>query len=82
MWKFCVENVWDYGFVILRRYIWDMMVVKIGNRDVMVVFVYLLEGNFLWEDWLIKVVVSMLKLYLRMMFDYLYYKVILVYVKN
>jgi hypothetical protein len=81
-WKFKAENVRDYGFATSRRYIWDMMAVKIGNRDVMAVSVYPPEGNPLWEDWSTKVVASTLKSYSRMTFDYPYHKAISVHARN
>ena len=81
-WKFRAENVRDYGFASSRRYIWDMMAVKIGNRDVMAVSVYPPEGNPLWEDWSTKVVASTLETYSRMAFDYPYHKAISVHAKN
>ncbi|MDX1463185.1 MAG: M1 family peptidase, partial [Marinirhabdus sp.] len=59
-WKFKAEMVRDYGFATSRRYMWDMMAVKIGNRDVMAVSVYPPEGNPLWSDWSTKVVASTL----------------------
>ena len=81
-WKFRAENVRDYGFASSRRYIWDMMAVKIGNRDVMAVSVYPPEGNPLWEDWSTKLVASTLETYSRMAFDYPYHKAISVHAKG
>ena len=81
-WKFLAENVRDYGIATSRRYMWDMMAVKMGNRDVMAVSVYPPEGNPLWEDWSTKVVASTLKSYSRMTFDYPYHKAISVHAKN
>ncbi len=81
-WRFKAENVRDYGFATSRRFIWDMMAVKIGNRDVMAVSLYPPEGNPLWEDWSTKVVASTLKSYSRMTFDYPYHKAISVHAKN
>jgi hypothetical protein len=81
-WKFKAENVRDYGFATSRRYIWDMMSVKIGNRDVMAVSVYPPEGNPLWEDYSTIVVASTLKSYSRMTFDYPYPKAISVHAKG
>jgi hypothetical protein len=81
-WKFRAENVRDYGIATSRRYMWDMMAVKMGNRDVMAVSVYPPEGNPLWEDWSTKVVASTLKSYSRMTFDYPYHKAISVHAKN
>ncbi|MCH9659535.1 MAG: M1 family metallopeptidase [Bacteroidetes bacterium] len=81
-WKFRAENVRDYGFATSRRYIWDMMAVKIGNRDVMAVSMYPPEGNPLWEDWSTRVVASTLETYSRMTFNYPYHKAISVHAKN
>ncbi|MAP54280.1 M1 family metallopeptidase [Altibacter sp.] len=81
-WKFKAENVRDYAFATSRRFIWDMMAVKIGNKDVMAVSVYPPEGNPLWEDYSTMVVASTLKTYSRMAFDYPYHKAISVHAKN
>ena len=81
-WKFKAENVRDYGFATSRRFIWDMMAVKMGSRDVMAVSLYPPEGNPLWEDYSTKVVASTLKSYSRMSFDYPYHKAISVHAKG
>ncbi|MFT5985610.1 MAG: hypothetical protein ACI825_001104, partial [Planctomycetota bacterium] len=81
-WKFKAENVRDYGFATSRRFIWDMMAVKMGTRDVMAVSLYPPEGNPLWEDYSTKVVASTLKSYSRMSFDYPYHKAISVHAKG
>ena len=81
-WKYKAQNVRDYGFATSRRYIWDMMAVKIGEKDVMAVSLYPPEGNPLWEDYSTKVVASTLKSYSRMSFDYPYHKAISVHAKG
>ena len=81
-WKLYAENVRDFGFATSRRYIWDMMSVKIGDKDVMAVSLYGKEGNPLWEDWSTKAVASTLKSYSRMTFDYPYHKAISVHAKE
>ncbi len=81
-WKFKAENVRDFGFATSRRFIVDMMAVKIGGKDIMAVSMYPKEGNPLWEDWSTKVVASTLKSYSRMIFDYPYHKAISVHAKN
>ena len=81
-WKFKAENVRDYGFATSRKFIWDMMAVKIGGKDVMAVSMYPKEGNPLWEDWSTKAVASTLKTYSRMTFDYPYHKAISVHAKS
>ncbi|RAJ14614.1 M1 family metallopeptidase [Olleya aquimaris] len=81
-WKLYAENVRDFGFATSRKFIWDMMAVKIGNKDVMAVSMYPKEGNPLWEEWSTKAVASTLKSYSRMTFDYPYHKAISVHAKN
>ncbi|OIQ27917.1 MAG: aminopeptidase [Bacteroidetes bacterium MedPE-SWsnd-G2] len=81
-WKLYAENVRDFGFATSRKYIWDMMAVKIGSKDVMAVSLYAKEGNPLWEQWSTKAVASTLKSYSRMTFDYPYHKAISVHAKQ
>ncbi|MFD2917345.1 M1 family metallopeptidase [Psychroserpens luteus] len=81
-WKLYAENVRDFGFATSRKYIWDMMAVKLGDRDVMAVSLYSKEGNPLWEQWSTKAVASTLKTYSRMTFDYPYHKAISVHAKR
>ncbi|MBT8289137.1 MAG: M1 family metallopeptidase [Flavobacteriaceae bacterium] len=81
-WKFYAENVRDYGFASSRKFIWDMMAVKVGDKDVMAVSLYPKEGNPLWELWSTKAIASTLKSYSRMTFDYPYHKAISVHAKN
>ncbi len=81
-WKFKAENVRDYGFATSRKFIWDMMAVKVGGKDIMAVSMYPKEGNPLWEEWSTKAVASTLKSYSRMTFDYPYHKAISVHAKS
>jgi hypothetical protein len=81
-WKLKAEMVRDFAFASSRRFIWDMMAVKIGGNDVMAVSMYPPEGNPLWEDYSTRVVASTLKSYSRMTFDYPYNKAISVHSKN
>lgn len=78
-WKLSAKNVRDFGFATSRKFIWDMMAVKIGDRNVMAVSLYSKEGNPLWEQWSTKTVASTLKSYSRMTFDYPYHKAISVH---
>src|SRR5690606_12971945 len=57
-WKFKAENVRDYAFASSRKYIWDMMAVKMGSGSVMAVSLYPPEANPLWEDWSTRTVAS------------------------
>ena len=81
-WKFKAQNVRDFGFATSRKFIWDMMAVKIGGKEVMAVSLYPKEGNPLWEDWSTKAVASTLETYSKHTFDYPYHKAISVHAKN
>ncbi|WP_459211873.1 M1 family metallopeptidase [Aquimarina rhabdastrellae] len=81
-WKLRAKNVRDFGFATSRRFIMDMMAVKVGDKDVMAVSMYPKEGNPLWEEWSTKAVASTLKSYSRMTFDYPYHKAISVHAKR
>ena len=81
-WKFKALNVRDFGFATSRKFIWDMMAVKIGGKNVMAVSLYPKEGNPLWEEWSTKAVASTLKSYSEHTFNYPYHKAISVHAKN
>ncbi len=81
-WKLKAENVRDFGFATSRKFILDMMAVKIGDKDVMAVSMYPKEGNPLWEEWSTRAVASTLESYSRMTFDYPYHKAISVHAKQ
>ncbi|WP_298536154.1 M1 family metallopeptidase [uncultured Algibacter sp.] len=81
-WKLEAKNVRDFAFASSRKFIWDMMAVKIGGKDIMAVSMYPKEGNPLWEEWSTKAVASTLNTYSRMTFDYPYHKAISVHSKN
>ena len=78
-WHFIAENVRDFAFVSSRKFIWDMMAVKVGDKDVMAVSMYPKEGNPLWEDYSTIVVAETLKTYSDYTFDYPYHKAISVH---
>ena len=78
-WHFIAENVRDFAFASSRKFIWDMMAVKIGDKDVMAVSMYPKEGNPLWEDYSTVVVAETLKTYSEYTFDYPYHKAISVH---
>jgi aminopeptidase N len=69
----------DFGFATSRKFLWDMMAVKLETKDVMAVSLYSKEGNPLWEQWSTRAVASTLKSYSRMTFDYPYHKSISVH---
>lgn len=81
-WKLKAEMVRDFGFATSRKFIWDMMAVKVGSKDVMAVSLYPKEGNPLWEDYSTKVVAHTLQSYSDHTFEYPYHKAISVHAKN
>ena len=78
-WKFLANNVRDFAFATSRKYILDMMAVKIGDDDVMAVSIYPREGNPLWEDYSTITVVEALKSFSKYTFDYPYHKAVSVH---
>ena len=78
-WSFVAENVRDFAFATSRKYILDMMAVKIGNEDKMAISLYPKEGNPLWEDYSTLTVVETLKFYSDYTFNYPYSKAVSVH---
>ena len=81
-WEFKAKNVRDFGFASSRKFIWEMMAVKLGGKNVMAVSLYPKEGNPLWEEYSTKAVVQTLKTYSHHTFDYPYPKAVSVHAKN
>lgn len=81
-WKLKADYVRDFGWTSSRRYVADVMAVKVGGKDIMAVSIYPPEGNPLWEQWSSRAVAQTLKSYSRMTFDYPYHKAISVHAKN
>ena len=81
-WKFIAENVRDFGFATSRRFIWDMMAVKVGGKNVIAASLYPKEGNPLWEEYSTRVVAHTLEVYSKYTFDYPYPKAVSVHAKN
>lgn len=81
-WKLKADMVRDFAFATSRKFIWDMMAVDLGEKDVMAVSLYPKEGNPLWEDYSTKVVAHTLKSYSDHTFTYPYPKSISVHAKN
>lgn len=78
-WHFNAENVRDFAFASSRKFIWDAMGVKFGDRTVMAMSYYPKEGNPLWEQYSTRVVAHTLKSYSKYTFDYPYSKAISVH---
>ncbi|MBN2409842.1 MAG: M1 family metallopeptidase [Candidatus Aminicenantes bacterium] len=75
-WIFEAENVRDFAFVSSRKFIWDAMAVKFGNRTVLAMSYYDKTGNPLWERYSTKAVAHALKVYSKFTFEYPYPKAI------
>ncbi|MEL6253542.1 MAG: M1 family metallopeptidase [Bacteroidota bacterium] len=71
-WEFHAENVRDFAFCSSRKFIWDAMSVKFGDRNVMAMSYYPKEGNPLWEKYSTRVVAHTLKTYSKYTFEYPY----------
>jgi hypothetical protein len=71
-WVYKAKNVRDFGFATSRKFIWDAMAVKFGDRTVMAMSLYPKEGNPLWEQYSTKVVAHTVKSYSKYTFDYPY----------
>ncbi|UTW60916.1 M1 family metallopeptidase [bacterium SCSIO 12741] len=71
-WTFKAKNVRDFGFASSRKFIWDAMGVKMGDRTVMAMSFYPKEGNPLWEQYSTEVVAHTLRTYSKFTFDYPY----------
>ncbi|MCR9153297.1 MAG: M1 family metallopeptidase [Bacteroidetes bacterium] len=71
-WHFKAKNVRDFAFCSSRKFIWDAMAVKFGDRTVLAMSYYPKEGNPLWERYSTRVVAHTLKTYSKYSFDYPY----------
>ena len=71
-WHFKAKNVRDFAFASSRKFIWDAMGVKFGNRTVMAMSYYPKEGNPLWEKYSTKVVAHTIRNYSKFTFEYPY----------
>lgn len=71
-WSFSAKNVRDFAFASSRKFIWDAMAVKIGDKTTMAMSFYPKEGNPLWEQYSTKVVAHTLKTYSKYTIEYPY----------
>ncbi|MEQ9423591.1 MAG: M1 family metallopeptidase [Cyclobacteriaceae bacterium] len=71
-WKFKAENVRDVAFATSRKFIWDAMAVKVGDKTPLAMSYYPKEGNPLWEKESTIAVANTLKTYSKHTIDYPY----------
>ncbi|MFK8274019.1 M1 family metallopeptidase [Capnocytophaga canimorsus] len=77
-WRFKAQNVRDFAFSSSRKFIYEMMPVKINSRLVMAVSLYPKEGSALWGKFATKVIAHTLKTYSQYTLDYPYPKAVAV----
>jgi aminopeptidase N len=75
-WQFEAKNVRDFAFASSRKFIYDMMAVKLDTKTVMAVSMYPKEAQPLWEEFSTRTVANTLKVYSKHLFDYPYHKAI------
>lgn len=71
-WTFKATNVRDFAFASSRKFIWDAMAVKIGNRTTMAMSYYPKEANPLWGQFSTRAVAHTLRVYSKYTIDYPY----------
>lgn len=81
-WSFKAENVRDFGFASSRKFIWDAMNVKVGDKSTMAMSFYPKEGNPLWGQYSTKVVAHTIRTYSKFTVDYPYPVAISVHSKS
>ena len=71
-WQFEATNVRDFAFASSRKFIWDAMAVKIGDKTPLVMSYYPKEGNPLWEKESTIAVKNTIEVYSKYTIDYPY----------
>ena len=71
-WTFKATNVRDFAFASSRKFIWDAMAVKIGDKTTMAMSYYPKEANPLWGQFSTRAVAHTLKVYSKYTIDYSY----------
>lgn len=71
-WIFHAENVRDFAFTHSRKFIWDAMAVRTGNKTPLAMSLYPKEGNPLWSRESTRAVKNALEFYSARTFDYPY----------
>ncbi len=71
-WVFEAENVRDFAWASSRKFIWDAMNVKVGQKNILCMSYYPKEGNPLWEKYSTQSIAHTLKVYSRYTVNYTY----------
>ena len=71
-WNFQAENVRDFAFAASRKFIWDAMAVKVGDKTPLAQSLYPKEGNPLWEKESTKAIKNTLEVYSARSVNYPY----------
>jgi len=71
-WIFEAENVRDFAFASSRKFIWDILALKFGERTVLNMSFYPKEGHPLWEKYSTRAVAHAVEVYSRFTFEYPY----------
>lgn len=71
-WDFYAENVRDFAFATSRKFIWDAIAVKVGDKTPLAQSLYPKEGNPLWANESTKAIQNTLEVYSARTFDYPY----------
>jgi hypothetical protein len=71
-WEFHADNVRDFAWVSSRKFIWDAMAVKVGDKTPLAQSLYPKEGNPLWAQESTKAIKNTLEVYSSRTFDYPY----------
>jgi hypothetical protein len=71
-WEFHAENVRDFAFATSRKFIWDAMAVKVGDKTPLAQSLYPKEGNPLWAKESTKAIKNTLEVYSARTFEYPY----------
>lgn len=71
-WEFYAENVRDFAFAHSRKFIWDAMAVKVGDKTPLAQSLYPKEGNPLWGKESTKAIKNALEIYSERTFEYPY----------
>ena len=71
-WIFHADNVRDFAFAASRKFIWDAMAVKVGDKTPLAQSLYPKEGNPLWEKESTKAIKNTLEVYSARSINYPY----------